>query len=165
MKKIIPQKNTAKKWLVTTIKDREGKEYKVVAEQKKEKLLEERTIFEIVDEKGNVLSTATLVEQKKKGKKEAKVTNVETTPGYRKKGFADLLMGFVEKEAFIKGHKKITLFALNPTAIEMYKKRNFKKITRNGNVQIREYAKEITPKSFIDFQNVKKKNKKRRRRF
>jgi|GEM_PF-3715035 len=150
-----PHKNSkTKERILKKIKDKKGEEYLVFLEETK-KGNSKVTTINIKNKEGENISTASLVETEKNGKKEARITNVETKESYRKRGFADTALGFIEQEAFIKGHKKIGLISVNERSNRMYSKREYELI-KGAMDRASEFRKKITPKNFIDRTKVRK---------
>lgn len=143
-----------KERILKKIKDKKGEEYLVLLEEI-EKGNTKVTTITIKNKKGESISTASLLETEENGKKEARVINVKTKESYRNKGFADTALGFIEQEAFIKGHKKIGLISVNERSNKMYSKREYEMI-KGAMDRASEFRKKITPKNFIDRKKVRK---------
>ncbi len=148
-------KQQDEKRILKKIKDADGKEYTVYIKEKKLNSQAKVTTITIENEEGKQVTTASLLETKNKGRKNARIMNVETKEQYRNQGFADTVLGFVEQEALIKGYKKVDLISVNQRSNLMYSKRDYKIVT-GAMDRASKFVKKITPANFIDRIKVRK---------
>ncbi len=155
------EKKEVKEKLVKVITDEKTKEkYYVMIGEGPNINMDNKITFVIRNEKGELVSTASVIEKERNGKKWAEIVDVKTNEKYKKRGFADAVLGFAEQEAFIRGYKEVKLLSSKPISNVMYFKRGYRTRGREFFGAFT-FKKKIGPHNWIDRRKVMKGKQKR----